>query len=116
METISDKNIYCDGFLTDTLLYNLGIEESCNLHGDYHHLCREVWSEKENFGKDFDKVSNQLRAMFMSSTVEQWDRAYDEGKVLLKNKPKRLSPLGSIHDNPEYYAGYYTRGMNCNLG
>ena len=68
------------------------------------------------FGKDYDKIQNQLRVMFMSTTVKQWDRAYEEAKVGLKNKPDRLSLLDKIHDNPEYYARYYTRGINCNLG
>ena len=37
------KVIYADGFLTQKLLRNLKIEDTCILHGDYFHLMKEVW-------------------------------------------------------------------------
>ena len=42
--------IFADGAITNALLVNLNIEETCTLHGDYYHLFKEVWPKKENFG------------------------------------------------------------------
>ena len=33
---------YADYFITNTLLTNLGIKDTCCLHGDYYHLFCEV--------------------------------------------------------------------------
>ena len=42
--------LYADGLVSKRLLNNLGIQNSCLLHGDYYHLFRENWSNKKNFG------------------------------------------------------------------
>ena len=43
--------IFVDQGVTQKLLEVFGIETSCTLRGDYHHLMREVWSKSENSGK-----------------------------------------------------------------
>ena len=108
--------IYSDGFMTDRLLSNLGILDSCTLHGDYFHLHKEIWPKSENFGIHYDKVYKQLRAMFMSSKEEEWDIAYIEAKNILKSYPDKVTILDRIHDNPKYYSGFHTRKIQCNLG
>ena len=107
--------IYSDGFMTNTLLTNLGIENSCILHGDYYHLYREIWPKSENFGHTYDRVHKQLKAMFMSTTEEEWNLAYLEGKEILRSYPNKLSLLETVYLTPSYYAGYYTRKIPCSL-
>ena len=46
----SIRVIFGDQFITQTLLRNLGIQNSCILRGDYFHLMKEVWPNSENFG------------------------------------------------------------------
>ena len=35
--------IFADGFLSDRLLVDLGISDTCILRGDYYHLINEIW-------------------------------------------------------------------------
>ena len=44
------KVIYADEFLTQKLLRNLKIEDTCFLHCDYFNLMKEVWPKEEDFG------------------------------------------------------------------
>ena len=44
------KIIFGDQGVTQKLLESLGIDDSCLLHGDYHHLTYEVWPQVESFG------------------------------------------------------------------
>ena len=45
--------IFADGAITDKLLKKLGIEDTCLLRGDYHHLMNEVWPSHYNFGVQY---------------------------------------------------------------
>ena len=63
--------IFADCFITDKLLINLGIKDTCCLHGDYYHLFREVWPKPENFGRLFTLIENPLCKMLKSLTVHE---------------------------------------------
>ena len=60
--------VYADGLLTDRFLTDLGISDSCILHGDYYHLFNEVWPKTENFGaKCFALIKDYLESMLESN-------------------------------------------------
>ena len=44
------RMIFGDGFITQSLLQNLKIVDTCLLHGDYFHLLNEIWPKSEKFG------------------------------------------------------------------
>jgi hypothetical protein len=55
----SIKIIFGDQALTNQILVDLGIKESCILHGDYYHLINEVWPA--TFGTHiFQKICGDL--------------------------------------------------------
>ena len=101
--------IYADCFITDSLLTNLGIKQTCCLHGDYYHLFREVWPKLENFGRLFVLVKNHLAKMLKSVTIDEWNISFAMASKLLSNRPDKLQLLNDIYSKPEYYAGYYIR-------
>ena len=41
--------VFVDGFLSDQLLVDLGISDTCILRGDYYHLMNEIWPKEFNF-------------------------------------------------------------------
>ena len=97
------------------MLINLGIKDTCCLHGDYYHLFREVWPKPENFGRLFTLIENPLCKMLKSTTVHEWKHSFDEASELLSQHPDKLQLLKDIYSKPDYYAGYYIRQINCNL-
>ena len=108
--------IYVDGLISDRLLKDLGISDSCILHGDFYHLYKENWPKQHNFGtKCFSIIREYLKAMLLSKDRSEWDSAYQYAKLKIKEHPKKLTILKDIYDNPQYYAGYYTRDMIGNL-
>ena len=101
------KIIFADGLLTNRLLTDTDIHNTCILHGDYYHLMRNVWKNKENFGIVlFTKIKSELQKMLLCHSKEQWDLAYKEAKEKLIQHPDKISVLDKIHDNPTYYSGY----------
>ena len=108
--------IYGDGLITKTLLQNLGISNTCILHGDYFHLYKENWPQPQNFGiVVFKLIKAQLSTMLLSKTKSEWDKAFEEASVLLQAHPLKLELLEKIHSDPQYYAGYVTREIVGNL-
>ena len=108
--------VYADGLLTERFLNDLGISDSCILHGDYYHLFNEVWPKSENFGpKCFALIKDYLKSMLESSTLEKWDVAYSFAKEILRPYPKKIQLLNKIHSKPGYYSSYYTRAIHGNL-
>ena len=109
--------IYADRLVSKRLLVNLGIEDSCILHGDYFHLYKENWPKSTNFGTSaFKLIKPFLSLMLLSETVGGWERAYENAKNKLGySYPSKIEVLDKIHDNPEYYAGYVTRNILGNL-
>ena len=51
METFCYYSYFSDQFVTQKLLLQLGIERTCVLRGDYHHLMNEAWPKSEIFGQ-----------------------------------------------------------------
>ena len=75
--------VYADGLLTERFLTDLGIAESCILHGDFYHLFNEVWPKSENFGyKCFSLIKEYLKGMLESNSLHKWDTAYSFAKKL----------------------------------
>ena len=76
--------LYADGLVSKRLLINLGIENSCLLHGDYYHLFRENWPNEQNFGTTiFRLIKSYLFATLLSETEEDWKRAFESAASLL---------------------------------
>ena len=108
--------LYADGLVTTKLLDNLGISDSCVLHGDYYHLFKENWPKPENFGSTlFRLVKPYLQKMVFSKTKLEWDNAFLAASEKLAAHPLKLELLQGIYTNPNYYAGYVTRGIVGNL-
>ena len=53
--------------------------------------------------------------MLESSTLEQWDVAYNYAKEKLHPFPKKLELIEKIPSKPGYYSAYYTRVIKFNL-
>ena len=58
--------IYCDQLITSSLLSNLGILESCRLHGDYWHLINVVFLN--TFHGYYTQLKPILQAMLQCKT------------------------------------------------
>jgi hypothetical protein len=54
--------------------------------------------------------------MVKSKTKEEWDTAYSGTKLVLRRDPKLISIFNAVFINPTYYAGYYLRQFEGNLG
>ena len=75
------KVTYADGFITQRLLSNLNIEDTCFLHGDYFHLMKEVWPKEEISGSvHFRTIKEFLQCMLMSKTIREWDDSYESAR------------------------------------
>ena len=56
------KTIFVDGLITQTLLDEINIRDSCTLRSDNYHLMNEVFPKEHNFGDiAFSKISKFLR-------------------------------------------------------
>ena len=110
------KILYADSLITSKLLDNLGISNTCILHGDYFHLYKENWPKPENFGAvTFKVIKSQLSKMLTCSKQSEWDKAFKEASEKLIAHPLKLELLEEIYANPEYYAGYVTHQIIGNL-
>ena len=59
------KIIFADGLITQQLITDLNIQSICILHGDFHHLFKEVWPNNANFGTViFSKIKTELKNDF----------------------------------------------------
>ena len=105
--------IFGDKGITLTLLESLGIDRTCLLRGDYHHLINEVFPEQFGIHK-FTLISGHLSTMLLGSRNE-WDNSYTSAKQHLQGDAEKVSLLNSIHENPHYYAGWYLRKIPGNL-
>ena len=57
--------IFADGFLSKSLLVDLGIHNTCVLRGDYYHLMNINWPDESNFGKQcFPLIREHLKKCF----------------------------------------------------
>ena len=67
--------IYADQHMTPQLLHNLGITDTCVLHGDYWHLLNIVFPDV--FSGYFDQLHSYLNEMLTCSSVTEWKTAYE---------------------------------------
>ena len=69
------KIIFGDEFLKQSLLTKLGMTQTCTLRCDYYHLMQQIWPKA--FGIVLmHNMSKYLRAMLLSNTKLEWDKAY----------------------------------------
>ena len=50
-----------------------------------------------------------------SVTINEWNNSFAEASDLISHHPDKLQLLKDIYSKPEYYAGYRTRQIKCNL-
>ena len=53
--------------------------------------------------------------MLASDTEQQWNQAFKEAKLLLRDHPTKIEKLTEMYKRPSYYAGYYIRQLDTNL-
>ena len=108
--------IFSDGFITQSLLHQLRIDQTCTLRCDYWHVINEVLPKEHNFGKlCYPIVECYLKNMLTCDTEQEWNQAFNEAKLLLRDHPTKVDKLIEIHQRPSYYAGYYIRQIKTNL-
>ena len=106
--------IFGDQFLTETLLEKLGIEDTCTLRCDYHHVVNEVWPL--HFGLSLWKeLKPYLTWMLKSNTKEEYKLSFDIAMETASSDPLKASYIKKIFNNPQYYAGYYLQQVEGNL-
>jgi hypothetical protein len=54
--------------------------------------------------------------MLKSKTQEEWNSAFQNAEQLTCFLPSLVEKLETIHDSPQYYAGYYLQEMDGILG
>ena len=109
----SIKIIFCDQALTNQILVDLGIKETCILRGDYYHLINEVWPA--TFGTHiFQKIRGNLDRMLVGSK-EEWEDSYTSAKQYLLGDANKFSSLEQIYKDPSHYAGWYLKNIEGNL-
>jgi hypothetical protein len=83
--------IFGDQALTNQILIDLGIQDTCILHGDYHHLINKVWPA--TFGNHlFQRIRGHLDQMFLGSN-DEWELSYTSAKIHLLQDAKKFSAL-----------------------
>ena len=108
--------IFGDQRITPKLLKMLHIEDSCVLRGDYYHLMKEVFPQKEFFGTNWMKIiEKDLRKMLLSSKEKEWNNSYQSIAEKLQSDPAKLAKLDKIKSNPSYYAGYYLKKIGGHI-
>ena len=108
--------IFADGFLSNSLLVDLGIHNTCVLRGDYYHLMNINWPDEMSFGKQcFPLIREHLKKMFLGNSETEWHFAYKNARLLIANHPTKVDKLDAIFNNPSYYAGYYLNNIKCHL-
>jgi hypothetical protein len=97
--------IFGDQGITQALLETLGVVQTCLLRGDYHHLIDKVFPHSFGVHK-FTIIAGHLSNMLLG-TQKQWEISYDAAKQHLEGDAEKVSLLNSIHENHQYYAGWY---------
>jgi hypothetical protein len=105
----SVKVIYGDGIMSDRLLVNLGIMDSCKLCLDTYHLLHVDWPRK--FGVQmFQSMKSGLTGLVFSKKEEDYNVHYEELKKTVGTKPNFLKYLNEeIHGNRHKFSQCYVR-------
>ena len=106
--------IFADQKITSTVLQELGITDTCTLRGDFHHMLHEVWPDQFH-SSVYPDLKKFLSTMLLSRTQEDWENAYSCGAELVHTKPRMMSSLNAIYNNPSQFAGYYLCAIEGNL-
>ncbi len=108
------KIIFADQQITPTVLWDLGIEATCTLQGDFY-----PYSMRYGLN-NFILLSTPSSEIPQCYAVIQYNRGM--GKQLLlcsslaaQSTPRSLSALNAIYNNPTKYAGFYLRSTEGNL-
>jgi hypothetical protein len=95
--------IFGDQALTNQILVDLGIEETCTLRGDYYHLINGVWPD--TFGVHlYQRIHGHLDRMLLGSK-DEWEMSYSSTKTHLLNDAEKFSAFEEIYQDPSHYAG-----------
>ncbi len=98
--------VFADQLVTDDLLVQLGIKETCLLHGDPHHLLNKVFPD--TFGNKYDLLFPCLQIM-TNGAREEWEAAFQNASRLLVGFPLFLESLENIHNNPSYCCKWHLK-------
>jgi hypothetical protein len=107
------KYIFTDQLITVSLLKQLGIEKTCTLWCDYHHILNEAWPKY--FGTFiFTKHSTDFRN-FLVGSKEQWVHVFQQIPSTIAADANKTEYLLKIYQNPNYYAGWWLRNQEGHL-
>jgi hypothetical protein len=105
--------IFGDQALTNQILVDLRIEETCTLQGDYYHLINEVWPA--TFGVHlYQRICGHLDRMLLG-TKDEWEVSYSSAKTHLLNDAEKFSALEEIYQDPSHYAGWFLKEIEGNV-
>jgi hypothetical protein len=106
--------IFADQFVTKTLIENLGIQNTCTLRCDYHHIVNEVWPKQFGPSK-YKELRPYLTRMLKYTTEAEYKLSFDIAMEAIAEDPIKASYVEKIFRNPKYYSGYYVRRIPGNL-
>ena len=104
--------IFADQFITETLLVELGIKNTCTLHSDYYHNLNKVFPE--TFGNKFEQIRKYLKVM-LTGEENAWHNGYKQAREHLIGDPQKLSSLEQIYRRPGYFSCWKIRTVEGNL-
>jgi hypothetical protein len=106
--------IFADQLISDAVLVELGMKETCTLRCDYYHLLQEDWFKYFD-AHTYSKVRPCLDKMLLSWTEDEYRNAYLCAMPHVQDNADYATYLMKIYKKPEYYAGYYLRAIEGNL-
>ena len=104
--------IFADQLITEQLLIDVGINESCILHGDRYHLLHKVFPDI--FKTDWESLKHHVTEMIDAKTQETWDELYDDASHKVTGNPILFRKLEKVHENPRYYSKWYLLSIEGN--
>jgi hypothetical protein len=109
------KFIFADQLITISLLKQLGMEKTCTLRCDYHHVLNGVWPKY--FGTSiYSKHKNDFRnPLHVVGNKKQWEYAFHQISITVRSDSNKTSYLLKVYNNPEYYAGWWLRNQEGHL-
>ncbi len=106
--------IYADQLISDAVLVELGIQDTCTLRCDYYHLLEEDWPNY--FGPHtHNKIKPYLQKMLTSRTEDEHRNAYFSAIPHVQHNAEHARYLQKIYSKPSYFAGYYLRAIEGHM-
>jgi hypothetical protein len=103
--------IFADQILTQLFTDSLGGD--ILLRGDYYHLMNEVFPE--HFGQNLYQKLRPLLDVMLTRGRDEWEQAYQQASIILRDNAEKHSYVSDIHDNPKYYSAWYLSSVEGNL-